>query len=582
MIKRLLLFLLFSTTLFLGCKKDGQAPEEAKGNEAFTGYETHFLEALWKVAPDRAASEGYHKYDSLLVIPNEKSRDAMINFIKIQNDSISRFEITKLSESNQMDYHIMQNELDYLNWQITVLKAYEWNPTHYNAIASFAEILNEHYAPLAKRLRNFYEKMAKLPDYYKEAEKQIKNPVVELTEQAIAQQNGGIAIMEKDFADSLKKTNIPKAEQKQMTDRTKIAVDAINGYITWLKNLKNDHARSFRLGKTLYEDKFKYETQSAFSAQQLFNAANERKKQVHREMAKLSRQLWPKYFGQKAIPTDSLDMIGQVLDKLSEKHTTPEEFQATIQKQLPKLSAFVKAKDLLTLDPSKPLLVRLQPAYFASPTIGSMSSPGPYDKNGNSYFNVASLTGMPADKAESLLREYNQYMLQILCIHEAIPGHYVQLVYANKSPSMIKSIFGSNAMIEGWAVYGEQMMLDNGYDDAPEMRLMWYKWHLRSVCNTILDYAVHSNNMTKEQAMTLLTHDAFQQQAEAEGKWKRVSVTSVQLDSYYDGYKEIMDLREAWKTKMADKYKLKDFNEKFLSYGSAPVKYIKSAMIGNK
>jgi uncharacterized protein (DUF885 family) len=582
MIKRLLLSLLAASTLFLGCQKNGPGPEEIKGNEAFGGYETNFLEALWKVAPDRGASEGYHKYDSLLVIPNQKSRDALINFTKIQSDSISRFEITKLSESNQMDYHMMQNELDYINWQLTVLKAYEWNPTHYNIIASFAGILNGHYAPLAKRMRNFYEKMAKLPEYYKEAEKQIKNPVVELTDQAIEQQTGGIAIMEKDFADSLRKSNIPKAEQKQMTDRAKIATDAINGYIAWLKNLKNDHPRSFRLGKTLYEDKFKYETQSAFTAQQLFNAANERKKQVHREMTKISRQLWPKYFGQKAMPTDSLEMISQMLDKLSEKHTTPEEFQSTIQRQLPKLSAFIRAKDLLTLDPSKPLLVRLQPAYFASPTIGSMSSPGPYDKNENSYFNVASLTGMPADKAESLLREYNDYMLQILCIHEAIPGHYVQLVYANKSPSMVKSIFGSNAMIEGWAVYGEQMMLDNGYDDSPEMRLMWYKWHLRSVCNTILDYAVHCNNIPKEQAMTLLTHEAFQQQAEAEGKWKRVSVTSVQLDSYYDGYKEIMDLREAWKTKMAAKYKLKDFNEKFLSYGSAPVKYIKGVMIGNK
>jgi uncharacterized protein (DUF885 family) len=138
-------------------------------------------------------------------------------------------------------------------------------------------------------------------------------------------------------------------------------------------------------------------------------------------------------------------------------------------------------------------------------------------------------------------------------------------------------------MVEGWAVYSEQMMLDNGYgDNEPEMRLMWYKWHLRSVCNTILDYNVHCNNMSKEQAITFLTHEAFQQQAEADGKWRRVSVTSIQLDSYYTGFKEIMELRDAYKTKMADKYKLKDFNEKFLSYGSAPVKEIKIAMIGNK
>jgi Uncharacterized protein conserved in bacteria len=126
------------------------------------------------------------------------------------------------------------------------------------------------------------------------------------------------------------------------------------------------------------------------------------------------------------------------------------------------------------------------------------------------------------------------------------------------------------------------MMLDNGYDDSPEMKLMWYKWHLRSVCNSILDFNVHANNMTKEQAIKFLTHEAFQQQAEAEGKWKRVSVTSVQLDSYYDGYKEIMDLRDAYKAKMGDKYRLKEFNEKFLSYGNAPVKLIRNAMLASK
>ena len=209
-----------------------------------------------------------------------------------------------------------------------------------------------------------------------------------------------------------------------------------------------------------------------------------------------------------------------------------------------------------------------------------MSSPGPYEKNGNSYFNVGSLAGYTPEQAESYLREYNNYTLQILCMHEAIPGHYVQLIYANQAPSLIKSIFGNNAMIEGWAVYGEQMMLDNGYDSQdPEMRLMWYKWHLRSVCNTILDYSVHAAGMTKEDAIKMLTHEAFQQQTEAENKWKRVTVSSVQLDCYYTGYKEIMDLREAWKKDQGTSYSLKAFNEKFLSYGSAPVKYIKEAMM---
>ena len=584
MIKKLLYTALAITTLLIACKKDGNSGPvtEGKDDAAFTVYENSFLEGLWKLNPDWATTEGYHKYDSLLVVPNDKSRDNMLDFVKIQNDSLSRFDIDKLSEVNKTDYHILQNQLDYTSWKIMLLKSYQWDPTHYNVIPAFAYIVNEHYAPLDKRLRNFYEKMANLPAYYKEAEKQIKNPVPELADQAIEQQTGGISIIEKDFLDSLKKSNIPGAEQKKMTERANASAEIIKTYITWLKDLKNDHPRSFRLGKDLYEDKFKFETQSAYSAQQIFNAANDRKKQVHHEMAKLSRQLWPKYFGKKTMPADSLELISQVLDTLSGKHTTANDFQSAVEKQLSPLSAFIKTKELLTLDASKPLLVRKQPAYFGSAAVASMSAPGPYDKGGNSYFNIISLAGLSAEKAQSYLREYNQYTLQLLCMHEAIPGHYVQLIYANKNPSLIKSVFGSDATIEGWAVYAEQMMMDNGYNDNAEMKLMWYKWHLRSVCNTILDYGVHANGMTKEQAMTLLTHEAFQQQAEAEGKWKRVTLTSIQLDAYYDGYKEIMDLREVYKNKLGDKYKLKDFNEKFLSYGSAPVRYIKTLMVGNK
>ncbi len=580
MIKKLLPLALLILLVY-ACKKDNVSPDNsAKDNTAFMAYETHFLEALWKLDPDWATSIGYHKYDSLTVIPNSSSRDAMINFTKVQMDSLAKYNPNILSDAIKIDYHLIQNQLDATQWAIQQEKAYEWNPGHYNNISVFAHILNDNYAPLSKRLRNFYQKMAYIPAYYKEAQKQIKNPAPELVALAAEQLNGGISVIEKDFADSLKKTNIPAAEQKLMTDRAQASATVIKTFADWLKTIKNDKPRSFRLGKDLYEAKFKFNIQSAGTAQQLYNAAVERKKYLHARMTKISRTLWPKYFGKATMPTDSLELIAKMIDTLSVKHVKPDEFQSAIEKQIPLLISFVRSKNLLTIDDSKPLVIRKEPAYMAGVAGASVSSPGPYDKNGNTYFNVGSLAGWTPERAESYLREYNQYILQILCIHEAIPGHYTQLVYANKSPSLIKSILGNGAMIEGWAVYTEEMMLDAGFgNNDPEMLLMWYKWHLRSVCNTILDYNVHTGMMDKDATLKFLTKEAFQQQAEAEGKWHRVSVTSVQLTSYFSGYKEIVDLRNAYKQKMGDKYTVKDFNEKFLSYGSAPVKYIKEIML---
>ena len=343
--------------------------------------------------------------------------------------------------------------------------------------------------------------------------------------------------------------------------------------------MDNKTPRSFRLGTELYAKKFNFDIQSTFNAEEIFQKAIAHKQELHNEMFTLANRLWTKYRGSAPKPTDKLELIKQVIDKVSIQHTTPEKFQSEIEKQIPELTAFIKAKDLLYIDPSKPLVVRKEPDYMAGVAGASISAPGTYDKNANTYYNVGSMKGWTTEKSESYLREYNDYILQILNIHEAVPGHYTQLVYSNQSPSIIKSIFGNGAMIEGWAVYVERMMLESGYKNSDEMWLMYYKFHLRTTCNTILDISVHTRNMLKKQAINMLIKEAFQQKAEAEGKWKRVTLSQVQLCSYYAGFNEIYELRELLKKKEGDKFNLKAFHEKFLSYGSAPVKYIKELML---
>jgi len=233
------------------------------------------------------------------------------------------------------------------------------------------------------------------------------------------------------------------------------------------------------------------------------------------------------------------------------------------------------------MDPKKPLVVRKTPDYMEGGGTGaSINAPGPYDKYANTFYNVSPPTHLSDADAESFLREYNYYTLQILSIHEALPGHYVQLMHANMQPSIIKNVFGNTAMVEGWAVYGERMMIENGYgDNAPEMQLMYYKWNLRETLNTILDYSVHCLNMSEGDVMNLLMKEGFQEKTEATNKWKRVRQTQVQLDAYFTGSTEVLALREDYKKSLGDKYNLYDFNNKFLSYGSVPVKYISQMMM---
>jgi uncharacterized protein (DUF885 family) len=575
-------------SILFSCQNTPQSNDkyQADANPRFESYREKFIESLWQLYPGWASSVGYHRYDSVLILPNQGQREKEILFMTANLDSLQHFQIDNLSDNNKTDLSMIRDFLNASIWGIDTLKSFEWDPSIYNICGGFAEMLNNNYDSLDTRLRNFYQRMVNVKSYYDCAKQNIKNPTKEHTALAILQNEGGWSVFEQDLNDAIKKSKLSNNEKDQMNSRAKEVVAAIKDYVTWLKGFKNENPRSFRLGKTLYTQKFNYDLQSSYSADQIYEKALSHKLELHKKMFEITKMLWPKYMANKSIPSDHLIAIKELIDVISLKHVTQDSFQLAIENQIPTLTEFIKRKNLIDLDPSKPLVVRKEPAYMAGLAGASISSPGPYDKNGNTYYNVGSLAGWDQNRAESYLREYNYYILQILNIHEAIPGHYMQLIYSNQSPSIIKSIFGSGSMVEGWAVYSERMMLENGYgavgnsnEASPEMWLMYYKWNLRSTCNTILDYCVHTKNMAKEEAINLLMNEAFQQQAEAEGKWRRVSISQVQLCCYFTGYTEIYDFRETYKKLKGNKFNLKEFHEKFLSYGSAPVKYISALML---
>ncbi len=562
-----------------GCnsKKTENAGEQ---NQQFDQFKNEFVERMWEIYPSWASSQGYHKYDSVLVIPNEESDKKQLTFANENLDSLKAYDLKKLSDNNKTDLYMIENQLKSIVWAINDMKSGEWNPASYNISGDFAEMINNNYDSLDVRLHNLGIKLSNIPAYYEAAKKNIKNPTLEHTQLAIEQNMGGISVFEDDLANALKESKLSDEEKLLISNRSKLAVGAIKSYVDFLKTMKNETPRSFRLGEELYRKRFEFDIQSGYTADEVLAKAIAHKQELHQKMAEISIKLWPKYFAGKEMPKDSLLLIRQMIEKLSLIHVQPDSFQTAIEKQIPVLVNFIKEKNLIYIDPSKPLVVRKEPDYMAGVAGASISAPGPYDKTGNTYYNVGSLSGWDKDRSESYLREYNQYILQILNIHEAIPGHYTQLVYANQSPSLIKSLLGASSMVEGWAVYTERMMLEEGYgNNEPEMWLMYYKWNLRSTCNFILDNSVHTKNMSKEDAMNLLMNEAFQQKTEAENKWRRVQLTQVQLCCYFTGYTEIYDFREEMKKKQGDKFNLKAWHEKFLSYGSAPVKYIRQLML---
>lgn len=580
---------LIMTLGLTACNSDNQTTHlqtmgDASINQSFEQFSNQFIEIYWSKFPESSSYAGYGKYDDIISIPNEASRSAHNEFANQQLVKLRNFDLAALNTQQQTDYYLIKNQLEKIIWDNETFKTWQWNPSVYNVSGGFALLLNNRFKSDDEKLTLTLNRLKYVPEYYKAAQNNISDPTLEFTQLAIQQNRGAFSVLSDSLLDKLAQSSLSANDKALFRQRFADAKTAIHSYIDFLteleKTLANDvNTRSFRIGEALYEQKFSYDIQSGYTAKKMYQKALADKARVTSEMVTLTEQLWPKYFPDRTQPENKTEAISQLIKHLSVKHVKKEQFVEEISRQIPALEAFVKEQNLITLDADKPLVVRQTPEYMRGYAMASISSPGPYESKGNTYYNVEPLDALNDEVAGSYLREYNHWILQILNIHEAVPGHYTQLVYANKSPSLIKSLFANGAMIEGWAVYTERMMLEQGYGNfEPEMWLMYYKWNLRVICNTILDYAIHVNGLTKDAGLDLLMNGAFQERAEAEGKWRRATLSQVQLTSYYSGYREIYDLRESQKEKLGQDFDLKEFHETFLSFGSAPVKYIKALM----
>ncbi|WP_082938284.1 DUF885 domain-containing protein [Mitsuaria sp. 7] len=567
------------------------APDAAlDADTRFQRLANDYIEALWRLDPDAAIGAGRYEFAAELPAPDRAMRARSLSFA---SDWLKRFETVDakaLSAASRTDLGQLLNKLRSDRFQLTELREYEWNPSFLNIAGPIDYILATDYAPLPVRLKTISARLAQVPAYYRAGAALLKQPTLEHTQLAIDQAPGVLSVLDEvvKAAQGPDAASLTAAERKQLADRIAAAKVAVEGYRTQLQQLLADgkatdkttsKARSFRLGKALYEQKFGYDIQSVHSAEQMYQRALKAREALLTQMAQISDQLWTQTMGDAPKPEDRFARIGAVIGKLSEQHVKREDFVKEIRAQIPQLERWITEHDLLTQDASKPLIVRETPVYQRGVAGAGIEAPGPYRPQDRTYYNVTPLDDLTPEQAESSLREYNRWILQILNIHEAVPGHYTQLVHANKSPSLVKTLFGNGAMVEGWAVYGERMMLESGYGaNAPEMWLMWGKWNLRSVTNTILDYNVHVLGMTEAQALDLLQRQAFQTEREAREKWRRVQLTSVQLTSYFSGYSDIMELRDQRKQALGKDFQLKAFHEQFLSYGNAPVSVISELM----
>lgn len=539
-----------------------------------------YLDECFQLRPLEATQLGDHRFDDRLDDLSAAARQRWREHYRQTLDQLPQaVNYEQLSAAGKVDFEILQHDLTRALWLAENTSPYEQDPRVYNGYISDSIflLLTQSTLPKEKNLANAIARMAQIPKVVAAARENLSNPSPVATDTAIRQNRGSIDFYEREIFEIAGQT--PQRDALQAAAAPVVA--CLKDYQEFLeKDLRPRAKGDWRLGRTKFAKKLELELDAGLTADQVLAEAQAEFVRVERDMYVIARQLWSRYYAGKPLPPDDdtgrRETVARVLQAVGQEHGPPETLTQDARATVARIRDFIRERRLLRLpDPDRCQVIEM-PEFQRGNSTAYLNAAPPLDAHAPSVYAVSPPPkDWDAQRVKSLLEEYNRHMLQILTIHEAYPGHYVQLEYANRVPSLIRRVLGSGVYIEGWAVYTEQTMLDQGYGDGDlALRLTQLKFYLRAVANAMLDHRLHCTNWTDDEALKFLTQDAFQSEGEARLKIIRAKQTSCQLSTYFVGRMAMYRLRQQLQRELGDDFRLDRYHEAVLSLGAVPVKYL--------
>ena len=543
-----------------------------------------YVDEVTSFSPVSATWLGDHRYDGQLDEVSGEARGRKAAFCRTYLSRLGRIPRGGLSRPNQVDAAMLEHRLRAELWHLEELQEWAWNPTFYTGLAGSAvyTLMAREFAPLPERLRSAASRMEQMPRLMRQVRETLEpSRVPRVHAETAIRQNAGI----RSILDNMVLPHLgvlPPADRARVAAAAETALAAVQEQQRWLEgHLRPQAAGDFRLGAERYDRKLAFALHGGPSRPEVRRRAEDELKRVREEMYEIAAGLGgPASAG--GTGGGDCEPRGQAairagLERACRELPERDRIVEAARTALSRATAFVREADLVTM-PADPLEVVVMPEFRRGMSLAYCDSPGPLDVGQRTFYAIAP---PPSDWTEeqvrSFLREYNLRSLQNLTVHEAMPGHFLQLARSNRYASALRAMLGSGVFIEGWAVYAEQMMVDEGFlGGDPLMRLVVLKWRLRGIVNAILDQAVHVEGMTEAQAMGLMTGEAFQEEREAAAKWVRAQLTSAQLSTYFVGYLEHAALRREAETAWGREFNLKRYHDTVLSFGSPPTAYVRA------
>ena len=566
-----------------------QSTEDRTPDDLFRELGKSYLDRSTALSPVYATYLGDHRFDGELDEVGEEARARTTAFCLEYLDLLAEVPHENLSPANQIDAALLEHDLRKTLWRLEVLQEWAWNPLGYTDLCGRAiySLMARDFAPISKRLSSAADRLEKLPRLLEQVRGTLvakRVPKIH-AETAVKQNKGVLSILDNMVVPHL--GQLDKAARGRLEAAMKTARAAVDKHQEWLeKQVLPQAAGDFRIGPELFDKKLAFTLNSPLSRAEVRRRAESELRRVREQMYELSKGVHlAKHPGHEfpAEPGEAhkQEIIQAALELAYADKPARDAVVRTARESLVEIEAFARKRELITI-PDDPIEIIIMPEFERGVSVAYCDSPGALDVGQKTFYAVAPLPEDWTDKqVDSFLREYNRRSIHNLSIHEAIPGHFLQLAHSNRYPSLLRAVLSSGVFIEGWAVYTEQMMADEGYMNSdPLMKLIALKWYLRGIANAIIDQAIHAEGMTEEEAMRLMTVTTFQEEREAAGKWIRAQLTSTQLSTYFVGYQEHRDLRAEVEKNKGDAFNLKKYHDQVISYGSPPVRFVRRLVLG--
>jgi uncharacterized protein (DUF885 family) len=587
----------------LATNSPAQAP--AQTNVKFASLSEQFIHETLAQSPSNASQAGYHHYldpktrkdvalDSLL---DDVSPKAFAEQRKLYAQWRERFHtdtpISSLGPEDAADWRLIDDQIALNLLELNHIQNYRHNPTVYVELLGSAlfQPLTDDYASEDIRLGDVLSRTAEIPRFLKQAQSELTDSDPIFIKVAIEENEGNANLIQNTIASAVSKTPTLKSRFDQVAPP---AIAALKDFSQWLQSdlAKRKTDRTWRLGKHFYDQKFRLVMETDIAPEQLLVDAESEFRKTRSEMLQIAlplhKQYYPDHDDHSSLVQQEREnkIISEVLQKIAEDHPNRNALLETAKDDLVGIRQFIIDKKIVSLKSRDNLKVIPTPEFQRGIySVGGFHSAPPLDPNAEAQYWVTPISpSTPEASAESRLREYNNWVLKWLCIHEALPGHYVQAEHANDvqpvTRRLVRALYGNGAYVEGWAEYIAQNMMQQGFANSdPRYRISYLKVWLRAIGNSILDIRMHTLGMTDEQAMHFMMDDAFQTRAEAEGKLQRAKLSSTQLPTYFVGTEEWWRLRRAYETAKGKHFTLAGFHDRALDEGAMPVPWLKDILL---